>query len=346
MTKKVFLIGEMCLFLLLSFVCYAWAIDFKYDKLFELEEILEGNAKNEANKFIGSLNNPGKIKFISLKYWVLMDCEFGVRLKTTVTLIMAENGENRYSATFRIAKPIGDGVWSRFAMWIKGNDTEDFKEMVKGLKVKIVEEFFFENQFMTSGFEEKIEEIIYPGQTAIRVIFDYPRHLILFWPDKNKSFFKFMAYKKQVGPLTGFFNYLIFEKNNPMVKMHIVNALKRATTIEGGETEVEYQFSSEEADIFHCQDKGFNTISFVGHNFLDIIYGKIRYKLVQCDFNETKIPYFIMLDGIISKKKKQEMLKKLGERKIELVDGDFNVDEILSAKDVRIFLAEVIVKKR
>ncbi|UCD32995.1 MAG: hypothetical protein JSV38_03725, partial [Desulfobacterales bacterium] len=198
-----------------------------------------------------------------------------------------------------------------------------------------------------------------PNQTAIKVCFNYDEALIKFWEDKKQErFSKSMKYADQVGPLTGFFNYLFFDKR--CTRIRILNVLKQvedSITSESGSGKkmVRYLFESEVVYLgFNNTDQHAEYLMSAyleKGNLLDIIYGEnIYYQLALDAESNIKVPYAARTEGIISRPKKRNKLKKLREkypdREISEKDIFAKADDVLAAWNVRVYLINFNVKKK
>ena len=297
------------------------------------------------------------IRFLSLRYDVHMDVGWSVQVKIDATLEM-RNDKGGYIATFSLSEPVGEDLWSRFALSIFGQHTSQYKEMMRSVETRLEEKFHLkEGRFLTQELKEILPAVKqYENQSGIRVRFDYVENSIQFWEDQTKTEFdQTLKYTGQVGPMTGFFNFIFFEK--PHTDLKITNALKRVEEVEtsGGfasrEKKVSVVFSSELVKL-HPNNTGRhmaypNAVSFETDNFLDIIHGRnIYFELLHDSTHNLKIPYAVQLDGIISKtkrRKKEHRIKHLtrmnpGSRAYEEeLEAIQEMDE-LAAKDVIVLL--------
>jgi len=300
-----------------------------------------------------------KLIHIKITYDVHMDLEGFVKATMVATLELKKE-KNSYLSIFSLKKPVGKNLWSRFALFVYGRHTDEYREMIKTIETRIHERFRYQNgRFITGEFREVLPNVkVYDNQTGIRVYFDYKEGLIKFWEDQTKkSWSRSIPYSNQFGPLTTFFNYLLFDP--PSVEVSIINALKQVDDIDpSGELSadrksVNYIFESQVVKLKRNKT-GNNTeyssaIYLEGKNYLDIIYGKnIFFELLRAAEGKSKTPYAIFLDGIISKSKKRKREIKL-KRLMENPEGNQELErepeeEILAAKNVNIYLsnAEVI----
>ena len=98
-----------------------------------------------------------------------------------------------------------------------------------------------------------------------------------------------------------------------------------------------------------------NVVYFESPNYLDIIYGQnIYYDIVYNETSNAKIPYSVLLEGLISKSKqieKESRLKELTERPmghdaLEERLQDIEQMNVLAARNVRVYLKEAEVRWR
>ena len=301
----------------------------------------------------------GDIKSIRLSYDVHMDLQASVKTKMVTTLEMMKEGKN-YLAIFSLEEPVGKDAWSKFALFIYGKHTAEYKEMMMAVETRIHERFRLQKKkFVTEEFREILSDVkAYENQTGIRVYFDYKENLVKFWEDQTKkTFTKSIPYSNQYGPLTAFFNYLLFEPAK--VELSVINAMKQVQDVDlSGEPLpdkkiVNFLFESQVVRLQHNNTGRYpeydSAIYLEGKNYLDIIYGKnIFLKLSQTQTDGAKVPYAIHLDGIISKSRKRALelrLKQLMDNpeathEFEREQGE----EMLAAKNVKVYLTAVDVK--
>jgi hypothetical protein len=327
-------------------------------------ELIEKNSKAVATSILRALSEhpANNIKSLVLLYDVHMDVGWNVKTKMSSTLEMKKD-KGHYIATFSLTEPVGENLWSKFALFIYGKHTQDYKEMLKSVETRLQERYRLKNnRFMTDELKEILpKKEKYKNQSAIRVYFDYTENLIKFWEDQtNANFSKSIKYTNEVGPMAGFFNFVLFEK--PETNLNIINALKQVQDLgtlsrpSSGRKKVSFLFG---AELVKLQDNTTgkhneypNAIYFQGNSYLDIIRGKnIYYKLRHNNNSNVKIPYSIYLDGIISKTKqrnKEQALKRLSkmdstsrryEQELESIE---TMDE-LAAKNVNVYLHETKV---
>lgn len=300
-----------------------------------------------------------KLVNIKITYDVHMDLEGFVKATMVATLELKKE-KDTYLSIFSLKKPVGKNLWSRFALFVYGRHTDEYKEMIKTIETRIHERLLYQNgRFITDEFREVLPNVkVYDNQTGIRVYFDYKEGLIKFWEDQTKkSWSRSIPYSNQFGPLTTFFNYLLFDP--PNVQISIINALKQVADIDpSGELSpdrktVNFIFESQVVKLQRNKTGNHteysSAIYLEGKNYLDIIYGKnIFFELLRTTAGKSKIPYAIFLDGIISKSKKRAREVKL-RRLMDNPEGNQELErepeeEILAAKNVNIYLsnAEVI----
>ena len=328
------------------------------------KELIEKNSKAAATSFLRALSEyPVKnIKSLELLYDVHMNVAWNVKTKMSVAFEMKKD-KNHYISTFSLTEPVGENLWSKFALFIYGKHTQEYKEMIKSIETRLQERYRLKNKrFMTDELKEILpKKERYKNQSGIRVYFDYTENLIKFWEDQTKAdFSKSIKYTNQVGPMAGFFNFVLFEK--PKADLNIINALKQVEDLgtsartSPGRKKVSFLFG---AELVKLQDNTTgkhneypNAIYFQGDSYLDIIYGKnIYYKLLHNTSSNVKIPYSIYLDGIISKTKqrnKERALKQLAKmdqvsRVYEQELEAFETMDELAAKNVNVYLHETKV---
>jgi len=305
------------------------------------------------------------IQSLSLSYDVHMEFEFTVKVVMQAKLTLNKK-ENEYVATFNLTKPLGKNLWSRFALYVYGKRTRDYKEMIKSVETVIQESMRLEAEgFRTIEFREILSASArQEGRSGMKVYFDYRERKIKFWEDKaRQDFSRSMAYDGQVGPLTAFFNYILFEK--PRTKMLIVNALRQTVPVRGqelsttGQKRRTYIFDTQLISL-HPNTNGRhikydNVVTFENENYLDIIYGRnIYHKLVLGPKSSVKVSSEVFLEGIISKskmRKREAMLEELRQSNLDLIDSEFerlNIEamDILAARNVRVRLRSADLELR
>jgi len=322
-------------------------------------------AQKEAGAFLKQLaaKPVSKIASIILLYDVHMDLRGYVKARMRVTLEMRRVGPG-YTSGFSLTEPVGKDLWSRFALFVYGRHTAEYKEMVKGIETRFEETFRLETgRFMTEIFREVLpEEKAYKNQTGMKVRFDYGEGLVKFWEDqRKKDFSRTLVYTNQAGPLTTFFNFLLFEK--PETELHIINAMKEVEDLSSREEtlstkkKVTFVFSTEVVRLEpnktgRHQQYPF-AVYFQTENYLDIVYGKnIFYRLAHDRVRNVKVPYSVLLDGIISKTKMREKARKLRELRERPLSRELYEEELkviqeideLAARDVEVYLEGAQVK--
>jgi hypothetical protein len=299
------------------------------------------------------------IKNIRLSYEVHMDLQALVKTKMVGTLEMRKEGES-YLSIFSLKEPVGKDLWSKFALFVYGKHTAEYKEMMKAVETRVHEKFRFQNgKFVTEEFREILPDVkVYENQTGIRVYFDYTKNLVKFWEDQSKkAFTKAIPYSNQYGPLTAFFNYLLFDPAK--VEFFVINAMKQVEDVDpSGEPLpdkkiVNFLFESQVVRMKHNNTGRYpeynSAIYFEGENYLDIIYGKnIFLELAYATIGRAKVPYEIHLDGIISKSRKRKLdlkLKQLMDNPEAAQELERELgEEVLAAKNVKVSLTAADVK--
>lgn len=293
-----------------------------------------------------------ELKKLALHYTVDMVSGFNVRLQMHGTIKM-EKAQSGYVSTFALTEPVGQDIWSWLLLNLFGRHTQEYKALIKNIETRLVESFHIQdNRFKTAVLEEFLpEDNDYPNQTAIKVCFDDTDAQIRFWEDKSQeNFSKSLPYRGQVGPLTGFFNYIFFEQR--CTHMCIINALKltesQAISEAGSSAKrINYLFESEPINLrfnHTGQHASYEMCLFLENkNFLDIIYGEnVYYRLAHGIGKAVKIPYAIRVEGIISRPKKMARIRHLKQkhpdREISQEEVFARVDEILATKDVKAYL--------
>jgi len=299
-------------------------------------------------------------KSIRLSYDVHMDLQVYVKARMVATLEMRKEGGN-YLSIFSLEEPVGKDLWSKFALFIYGKRTAEYKEMMQAVEMRIHERFHFQNEkFVTEEFREILPDVKdYENQTGIRVYFDYKENLIKFWGDQSKKVFtKSIPYSNQIGPLTAFFNYLLFEPAK--VKFSVINAMKQVEDVDpSGEPLppdkkiVNFLFESQVVQMKQNDTGRYpeysSAIYLESENYLNIIYGKnIFYELSRATVGRVKIPYVLHLDGIISNSRKRKLdlrLKQLMDNPEAAQELEREMeDEVLAAKNVKVSLTAADVK--
>ena len=301
----------------------------------------------------------GHIKNIRLSYDVHMDLQAYVKTKMGATLELMKEGKS-YLSIFSLEEPVGKDLWSRFALFVYGKHTAEYKEMVKAVETRIQERFRFQKEkFVSEEFREILPDVkVDENQTGIRVYFDYKENLVKFWEDQAKKVFtKSIPYSNQHGPLTAFFNYLLFDPTK--VELSVINAMRQDEDVDpSGEsstdkTVVNFLFESQVVRLQHNNTGRYpeydSAIYFEGRNYLDIIYGKnVFFELSLSTVGRAKVPYAIHLDGIISKSRKRKAelrLKQLMDNPEAAQEFERELEEeMLAAKNVKVYLTAADVK--
>ncbi len=319
------------------------------------------NSRQIGEQFLKKLSARSfeEAKIIKLSYDVHMELQAFVKARMVATLEMRKE-TGKYLSIVSLEEPVGKDLWSKFALFIYGKRTAEYKEMMKSVEMRIHERFRFQNEkFVTEEFREILPDVKdYENQTGIRVYFDYEEHLVKFWEDQSKkAFTKSIPYSDQSGPLTAFFNYLLFDPVK--VEFSVINAMKQVEDVDPeGEPLpdkkiVKFLFETELVQMKH-NDTGrypeYNSVIYLEtENFLNIIYGKnIFYELSLATIGRVKIPYEVHLDGIISNSRKRKLdlkLKQLMDNPEAAQELEREMkDEVLAAKNVKVSLTAADVK--
>jgi len=302
-----------------------------------------------------------QIKDISLVYDIHLDCQWGIKIKMMASMKM-KGVKNKYISTFKLTEPSGANLWGKFALFIYGRHTKEFKKLAEGIESTMDEIFHLEGgRFMTDELTEILpKRKRHKNRKGFKVFFDYNENRIKFWKERTqKDLTASEDYTGQVGPLTAFFNYLFFYQ--PEAEVFIINQQQCANTSSAGKKRLESGsdgicFSSQILKLRqnttgkHVQYA--NMVCFGSDDFFDIVYGKnIYYNFSQETSMNLKAPYAAFLDGIINKSKKREKAKRLEELKEQNISPklyrkklqEIETMNILSAKNVRIQLKQTDV---
>ena len=317
------------------------------------EERLQFTANKEARQFLLKMPEEGsqQLSTLILTYDVHMDCAFKIGIQMSATLKM-EQRKDYWIASFKMSEPSGENLWSSLMLTLFGKQSRTYKELLRTIEVLLVERF---HQHLGRYRTESLEEFLpsgkrYENQTAIKIDFDSKKRRIKLWEDKTDPHLsKAIPYQRQLGPLTAFFNYLLFEA--PTTTLQVINALKHVEqdddTSNSKRKKVTYLLDTE---TLHLQGNttgqftDFNSALILEKgNFLDLVYGKyVFYQLTQSHTSTVKIPWMVRIEGIISKDKKNKRLRSL--KKQQLTEEEIhkrlweNVDAILAARNVRAYL--------
>ncbi|MBI9082108.1 MAG: hypothetical protein JEZ11_00840 [Desulfobacterales bacterium] len=290
-----------------------------------------------------------QIQALTLTWRVHMLGQFNLRIWMNATARLQRNGD-RFESTFHLTEPEGRDAWSWILLNFFGKHTQEYRELMEGIEVRLTEGLVLDNgRFVTESLEEFLPgKKRYAGQTAIRIAFFRDPGRIVFWPDKAQpAISKAMPWTDQMGPLTAFFNYLLFLPRQTDIR--VVNALKQVMDDpeSTGRKKVSYHFESQKArlgtNLTGRHELFPMAIGLEKGNFLDIIYGEnIFFQLAQADSGTVKVPHAIRIEGIISKNKKMKRMQALQAADPSRVVGEKEVfadlDEILAARDVRAYL--------
>ncbi len=290
--------------------------------------------------------DPSRLRRLERFFNVHLNMDYGINLETGLSMMMKRCGDD-YISTFRLEEPEapeGD-AYSFIMMALFGKRKKEYKEMVKSLNVRLFERFRLEDKrFCTVDFEEKVfGKPPYKNHSCIRFRVDYDNEKILYWKDKSRLMpDKSLPYNGEVGPLTGFFNYVFFYPAEPNI--NVINAMKRCEDIPGLEDykKVYHIFRPQEARLRH-EGNGNYKIKFDTSNLFDIVEGDIRFQLLGDSYaDKVKLPSDVWVDALISKTKKNKRdkaMQQLIENKSMYKTAEFRY-ELEKTKQMDIFLAE------
>jgi len=313
------------------------------------------SVRMRAERFLSTVSQQplDRLASISLTYDVHLKVAWDVRMKMAATIWVRQE-KGGFVSSFSMTEPEGVNGWSWLMLTLFGRHTREYKEMVKGIETRLVEQFRYDGKrFMTDVLEEILPGAKeYQNQTAIQLKFNYRDNLIQFWEDKRlSSFTRTLPYSNQIGPLTAFFNYLYFDP--PETEMAIVNVLKQAMddpTAPGieGHKRIRYLFETQRTRFGSNMSGQYPdypmTVTLDRGNFLDIIFGDyLYYHLARKMSHNLKTPYEAHVEGIISKRKKRKKLRRLKKKypfKKDLEDELMaEVDDILAARNIKVYLS-------
>jgi hypothetical protein len=174
------------------------------------------------------------------------------------------------------------------------------------------------------------------------------------WESKDlKDRFVSIEYNRQQGPLTAFFNYLLFEK--PDTEFIGLNLQRQSKYIEykkgrksrnkRGSRPLVSQTIKVGRNVSGMHTEYPYAVFFMTENFFDIVYGKnVYYSLTLLPGTRLKVPDSAFVKGIINKpkfRKRGEMLKRLKKQNFSKKNlrkklREIESMDILSAKNVMI----------
>ncbi len=302
------------------------------------------------------------IKSMNLVYDVHIEREWKIKMKMRATMNMKKEGEN-YISTFRLTAPVGDSLWSKFALFLYGRHTKEYIKMLESIETTIFETFHFKHgRFVTDELKEVLpERLRHRGQKGLRVFFDYNEKLIKFWKDRSKKDLTASTeYVNQMGPLTAYFNFLLFGQPeaeicviNPQKKARNIIARGKASLLKGiGNFVLASQVIRLQPNNTGKHTEYASVVHLGSDEFFEVVYGKnIYYNLVQIAGSSVKAPYAAFLEGIINKAKKRKKarrLKRLHERAQDRKSFEkelraIETMNIISAKNVNAYLTEANV---
>ena len=111
------------------------------------KELIEKNSKAMAISLLRALSeHPAEnIKSMELLYDVHMDVAWTVKTKMSGTMEMKKD-KDHYIATFSLTEPVGENLWSKFALFIYGKHTQEYKEMIKSIETRLQERYRLKNK--------------------------------------------------------------------------------------------------------------------------------------------------------------------------------------------------------
>ena len=307
--------------------------------------------KRNALHFLESLSkNPAeKIKHIKVSYDIHFQREWKVNLKMSAYVEMRKHS-NGYLSSFRISRPVGADLWGKFAMLVYGSHTEEYRQAVEEMESTVIEKFSFENgRFLTDSVIEILpEKRKSTGMHGFRISFDRKKKLVKFWENSavdNKS--TSIKYDKQQGPLSAFFNYILFEK--PCTEFTCINIQRHNEENAKEKVGISPSIVSQKIKVGKNNTGSHGEYPYVvflmRDNFFDIVYGKYIYYNISLRPESTlKVPFSALVKGIINKSRYRERTKKLERikkkryphKKLEKKLKEIESINILSAKNVKV----------
>ena len=309
------------------------------------------NHKTSAMLFLEALSQvPAQnIKYIKVSYDISFQREWKVNLKMSAYVEMKREPDS-YVSTFHISRPVGADLWGKFAMLVYGEHTDEYRKTVEDIESTVVEKFSFQGgKFLT----DSVLEILPEKKRSIKskgfnIVFDRKNNKVRFWENRVlKDQWSSINYTNEQGPLTAFFNYLLFEMpGTEFVGINIQRQNKIAKKKKG---------SAVKSIVSHKIRVGRNNsgtheeypyaVSLMCNNFFDIIYGTIiYYDMTLLPGTPLKVPDAALVKGIINKSKFREKHKRLRGLKKRNLTGeklkkemkDIEAMDILSAENVRV----------
>ena len=280
--------------------------------------------------FLRSLSkNPlEKIESINVIYDLHLECKWMIDIKMSITLNMKRREEG-FVSTFKLTEPVGENLWGKFALFFFGRYTKAYKELVKTIKTTAIETFHVKKgKLLTDEFTE----ILRPKKSGevrkgFRIFFDYDQNIVKFYKDSGqKNPTVTVKYEDQFGPLTAYFNYLLF--GQPETEICLINKQRRAkhVTTPGIEDfrkwKGDFLFASQVIRLKRNnmgKHMEYANVAYLEKDeFFDIVYGKyVYFNFVSIAGGKAKAPHSAFFDGIIDigkKKKKAKRLKELKNR--------------------------------
>jgi hypothetical protein len=317
------------------------------------------NAETDESKtftllFLKSLSEKParKIKYLKVNYDIRFQREWKVNLRMSGYVEMKRAGDS-FISTFHISKPVGADLWGKFAMLVYGKHTEEYKKAVEEMESTVIEHFLWEKgKFFTDSVIEILpEKKRLEGHNGFKIVFDRKKRRVNFWEDRShKEKSASIKYDNQQGPLTAFFNYVLFEE--PETEFVGINIQRQNLNNKTKEKKGSKPIVSQKIRVGR-NNSGLHreypyAVFLMRDNFFDIVYGKyIYYNITMLRGTTLKIPDSVLVKGIINKSKFRERAKRIKNlKKRKLSSSAFkkrlkaiNSMDILSAENVRVFFA-------
>ncbi|MCP4669105.1 MAG: hypothetical protein GY849_22440 [Deltaproteobacteria bacterium] len=272
-----------------------------------------------------------KIESINVTYDLHLECEWMINIKMSVTLNV-KRGKEGYTATFRLTEPVGENLWGKFALFFFGRFTKAYKELIETIKSTAIETFHLKNgKFAT----DELIEILPPkkgrkARKGYRIFFDYDQKMVGFWKDGSQNDpTASITYKNQVGPLTAYFNFLLFDQ--PETEIWLINKQQRAKHVS---TPGQGSFRKWKGDFLFAsriirlqrnrtgKHMAYTHVAYLGKDdFFDIVHGKYIYYNITCMAgSNVKAIHAGYFDGIIDRNKQSKKAKRLKNLKKQAKD--------------------------
>ncbi len=257
------------------------------DTLTEAES-LEDSAKGSSSEFLESLPDPESLEELAIRYELRMKGDYNLSLRSVADIRLENTGRDNYRTSLKVQVPEGEGLFSILAMGLVGKRTKQYHEVRKSVSKLFTEEMHFDGRFHTRNFTVIPDRQINPEMPKQFIEFDYKTSRICSWTSHAPDSRFVRPYDGQACALTGFWNYVFF--GPPKGGMQIVNiAKKRGSHV----PDAEFTFE----DISFEDNGNFTELVYTGRALLDLIGGKVRYKLEK-DAGRM-LPYLVRAGGII-----------------------------------------------